>query len=650
MLRATSFFDPTLGRKGIKRTMPLWITHLIIWVMAMPVMLTNLVGNDYQNIPSAIDVSEYVYMTVFIGGTLMACFFCAVIAGVLNNYLMNARSTSFYHALPVERSTIFSTNLIVTLGVTLIPAALVGLMTWLVELSIGISGGGIYILKWWGIYALMCVFFTGFALLCIHVTGHVAAAPIIYLILNFTAVAVETVVRYIPTMFYYGVSAVSGLTWTCLSPIVHIYTYCQPQMDYEWVGEEHMATRLFFENAGYYGWLALAGVVMIGAAWLLYRMRHSEHAGEFIAIRPLRPVFKYAVTLGFTLILSIALYAISYMVRYGSDDPSALWFTVCMLVAGGIGYFGSEMLLRKSFRVWKIGLPGFAVCALLILLGGATLQFDFFGIESYIPDQSKVESLRIRPTYLDYDLNILPTDAAYAEAVELHELIISNEEENERVWNARHDGGPADELSWYTTWVRYYYTLTDGRVIEREYRLPVWKYDDEGDDFYYGLQDVFGYHRLLTSMSCDPVIVHRAYAEFFDEAHLWEIDHIYAHPYNGWSDVWSDVMIFSNGGEEPVFSNALYGALREAVRMDIESGALLGSDRYGKTVEPINEENLNFSLSMEFVKKIEGNGYNYRSHYFTVTPEAVHTYLLLTDPESYVTQQEYDEMAVRTVG
>lgn len=646
MLRATSFFDPTLGRKGIRRTMPLWITHLIIWVMAMPVMLANLVGNDYRNIPPAIEVSEYIYMTVFIGGTLMACFFCAVIAGVLNNYLMNARSTSFYHALPVERSTIFCTNLIVALGTTLIPAALVGLMTWLVELSMGITGGGIYILKWWGVYALLCIFFTGFALLCIHVTGHVAAAPIIYAILNFAAVAVEAVVRYIPTMFYYGVSAIGDLTWTGLSPIVHIYTYCEPRMHYEWVGEENIATRLFFENAGYYGWLALAGVLMAGAAWLLYRMRHSEHAGEFIAIRPLRPVFKYAVTLGFTLILSIALYAISYMVRYGSDKPNALWFTVCMLVAGAIGYFGSEMLLRKTFRVWKIGLPGFAVCAALILLGGATLQFDFFGVESYIPEQSKVESLLIRPTYLDYDLNILPTDAAYAEAVELHELIVRNEAENERIWNARYEGGPVDALSWHNTWIRYYYTLTDGRVIEREYHLPAWKYmDEKNNSFYNGVQDVFGYHRLLTSMSNDPVIVHRAYAEFFEEAHNWEIDHVYAHPYNGWSDA----MIFDNSGEEPVFSNALYGVLREAVRMDIESGALLGSEHYGKTIEPY-EKDPNFSLNIEFVRKSQGDDYNFCSKYFTVTPKAVHTYLLLTDPESYVTQQEYEEMAVRTIG
>ena len=134
MLSRTSFFDPTLGKKGLKRTMPLWVTHFIIWVMAMPVMLANVIGDNYRH-AEMLEISEYVYYTVFIGGTLMACFFCAVIAGVLNNYLMSARSTSFYHSMPVRRSTVFSTHLIVTLGSVLIPAAVVGLMTWLVELG-----------------------------------------------------------------------------------------------------------------------------------------------------------------------------------------------------------------------------------------------------------------------------------------------------------------------------------------------------------------------------------------------------------------------------------------------------------------------------------------------------------------------------------
>ena len=629
MLSRTSFFDPTLGKKGLKRTMPLWITHFIIWVMAMPVMLANVIGDNYRH-AEMLEISEYVYYTVFIGGTLMACFFCAVIAGVLNNYLMSARSTSFYHSMPVRRSTVFSTHLIVTLGSVLIPAAVVGLMTWLVELAMGVRGGGVYILKWWGMYGLMCLFFTGFALLCIHVTGHVAAAPIIYAILNFTAVAVEAVVRYIPTMFFYGVNNISDLTFTWLSPIWHIYSECRPVTHYDWVNDTHIATALEFEGIGYLFALAAVGILMTGLAWLLYRMRHSEHAGEFIAIRPLRPVFKYCVTLGFTLILSIVLYAISYMVRYGEDDPSALWFTVCMLISAAIGYFGSEMLLKKSFRVFKKGLPGFAVCVLLILLGGASLQFDLFGIETYIPKADDIAYVEVNAHYTDYTLKILPTDAAFQRAIELHQLIIDNEAENKDIWNARYSGGPVEDYSWNTTWVNYYYYLQDGSKVEREYRLPAWKY--RGNNYYQNVEDTFGYYRLLTDLHNDQVLVRRAYAIFFDDARLWNLQDVGVHPIDGWD----------NG--ELRFSNALYGQLREAVRMDIEAGSLLEGDRYLKygATEPMPVEEC-FSLSMDFGRENEEGYTDYRYHHFTVTPKAVHTWLLLADEDNYVTIEQYEQ-------
>ena len=192
MQRTASFFDRTLFFKGVKRTMPLWLTHFVIWVLAMPVMVANamdsVLGVNHTDI---LEIGEYVLYTVHIGGTLMSCFFCAVIAGVQNNYLMNARSTSFYHALPVRRSTIYTTNLLVTLSTTVLPAALVGLMTLGVEMTKGYGLGGLpALMQWMGIYMLQCLFFTGFANLCIHATGHVAAAPVIYAILNFTAVAV----------------------------------------------------------------------------------------------------------------------------------------------------------------------------------------------------------------------------------------------------------------------------------------------------------------------------------------------------------------------------------------------------------------------------------------------------------------------------
>ncbi|MDD6316031.1 MAG: hypothetical protein PUB63_03360, partial [Clostridia bacterium] len=134
MQSKTSFFDWTLARKGLRRIMPLWLTHLVIWVFAMPIMVVNL-GPNVGNI---LDMSEYIYYTVHIGGTLMAFFFCAAIVEVQNSYLCTARSVSFYHALPVRRGTIFCTNTLLTLAVLLVPMVLVAAMTLAIEYSLGL--------------------------------------------------------------------------------------------------------------------------------------------------------------------------------------------------------------------------------------------------------------------------------------------------------------------------------------------------------------------------------------------------------------------------------------------------------------------------------------------------------------------------------
>ncbi|MBR5285134.1 MAG: hypothetical protein IKU27_08825 [Clostridia bacterium] len=630
MQRTASFFDRTLFFKGVKRTMPLWLTHFVIWVLAMPVMVANamdsVLGVNHTDI---LEIGEYVLYTVHIGGTMMSCFFCAVIAGVQNNYLMNARSTSFYHALPVRRSTIYTTNLLVTLSTTVLPAALVGLMTLGVEMTKGYGLGGLpALMQWLGIYMLQCLFFTGFANLCIHATGHVAAAPVIYAILNFTAVAVEYVVRYIPTLFLYGLTYIGELRATKLSPIWHIYSHCGPDLIYENMEElRNVPVELSYKGMGYLVGLAVVGLVMMVLGWLLYRVRHSEQAGEIIAIKPLRPAFKYCVTLGFTLILSIVLYAVCYMARV-DNDSSPLWFTICMLVSAAIGYFGSEMLLQKSFRVWKKSRIGFLVCAVLICLGGASLRFDLFGVETYIPNADEVEHLVVDANYRGYDLDIYPDDAGYTDAVALHQLIVDNKEINREMRNARDNGGPVDTMTTHYMWVRFHYYLKNGMAVDREYLIPAWQYDSENDNIYAEIDDFLGYHAPLKALYDDQVFICRAFPSFFEEADQYEIYHVNVYPYNRYE-----------GKDELIFSNMLYGKLEEAVRKDIEAGTLIKEyEAYYKTVEPKEQqEEPWYDLNIDQRKPAEyGDGYQYDYHYFTVTPAAEHTYALLNDENNYI--------------
>jgi len=201
-----------------------------------------------------------------------------------------------------------------------------------------------------------------------------------------------------------------------------------------------------------------------------------------------------------------------------------------------------------------------------------------------------------------------------------------------------------EDYSWQNTWINIHYYLQDGSRVDREYRIPAWKY--RGDNYYQNVEDTFGYYRLLTDLHNDKVLVRRAYSIFFEDARLWTLNDVNVHPTNGWSES----MIFDNSGEM-IFSNALYGQLREAVRLDIESGHILEAEQYFKTVEPTPVEEA-FSLSMDFSRENEDGYDDYRYHYFTVTPKAVHTYLLLSDVENYISLEQYEQqiLDIREIG
>lgn len=614
MQSKTSFFDWTLARKGLRRTMPLWLTHLVIWVFAMPIMVVNL-GPNVGNI---LDMSEYIYYTVHIGGTLMAFFFCAAIVEVQNSYLCTARSVSFYHALPVRRGTIFCTNTLLTLAVLLVPMVLVAAMTLAIEYSLGLGGGLIYLVKWLGMYAAMCLFFTGFATLCSHITGHVAAAPILYVVLNFTVVVVEWVVRYIPTLFLYGVSFNGSTRLGWMSPIWHIYTECCPQMEYT---EDMQPLRLFYDGSGYLWGLALCGLVLLALAWLFYRRRQSESAGEFVAVPALRPVFKYCVTAGCTLLLSILFYAVSYQIR-SDARPSVPWYTVCMLIAGAIGYFGSEMVLRKSFRVFR-SWKGFAAAALVILLCGGVLGFDLLGVESYVPQASEVAYVELQSYYnQNFRAKVIPEDPCFDNVLALHRLILDNKETSQNLVYDWYAGTSGSEQYDYD-YIRLDYYMNDGSTVGREYYLPIAaEAENDGE-----IQDIFGYLALVDSIYETPEVIRRAYSVLWDDAPFYQLY------YGGvqLAGIWDD---------EDVLSYTVYADLLEALRADLLEGSLVSNrNDYYYSAEAEDGQRV-FCLNLEFERRSEEDPV-YRSYEFYVTPEAARTWAVLNDPASYQEQPDW---------
>ena len=64
-----------------------------------------------------------------------------------------------------------------------------------------------------------------------------------------------------------------------------------------------------------------------------------------------------------------------------------------MVAAGLAGYYIAEMLIRKSFNVFRAGAKDAAVVAGILVLFGIAMTFDLTGYESRVPKESDVKSV-----------------------------------------------------------------------------------------------------------------------------------------------------------------------------------------------------------------------------------------------------------------
>ena len=62
--------------------------------------------------------------------------------------------------------------------------------------------------------------------------------------------------------------------------------------------------------------------------------------------------------------------------QYRSSGSDSLPGTIlCMAAAGLVGYFAAEMLIKKSFRVFRAGAKGAAIVAGVLVLLGSGMSF-----------------------------------------------------------------------------------------------------------------------------------------------------------------------------------------------------------------------------------------------------------------------------------
>lgn len=502
---------------GIAFAFFLFLT-VISYLNNMAVRLADNRLGDAEEMAKEFLWSSGMTMTFFLG------FFCLVAGLACFSYIQFQRSTGMMHALPVSRECLFTTHYLAGLTLVYAPILLNFAVLFLGEAFIGITHLE-HALVWLAVSLVTALLLYSFTVFAGMFTGHMAAQTIFYLIFNLLAIFLETVIRNVFANFLYGYGYAGSTLINPLSPIVYI--------------EDLYAS--FARGVGSTGVLIgylIAGLLFTAAALLIYRRRRMEVAGDVISLKVMKPIFKYTVAFcASALIGSIFIHILNFRGSY-------VTYVISYLTGGFIGYFASEMLLRKTFRVFK-SIKGYLVFALVLVLLLTGLQFDFFGYETYVPKASEVQMMYVGGYYNDMarialnpdqynprehqyifndsqlmrnpprtlnedmlkdlrdSVGILEQPATLDKAIALHTYITTHRDEiDEARYAQRHEVGAEMQF----TSLSFIYLMKDGRTVLRSYYLPYFK--DNRSQLDLLLKDLYSSDEMLNKLhpilSCKP--------------------------------------------------------------------------------------------------------------------------------------------------
>ena len=486
MQSKTSFFNGTLFRKNLTRFWPLWGGASFLGSLFPLALLLQLVRRGGYQMGSPLSFTEFYYNVVTYGLPIISLIYAILCAMLVWSYLYNTRSVGMMHTLPITRKGLFATNFLSGMAMILIPYAVTGTLCILISLAYAAfdpAGLLVTILSVLG----ESFFYFATATFVAFMVGNAFALPAVYFLLHFLAVLLDWLLSMFAGNFIFGLDSYYSGVVEFLSPTVYLEqqvyvdcTYEEVRTFTEMTHTESYVSRLTavtLENAWLIGVYALVGVVFLALAYILYTRRRSESAGDVVAVGWMKPVFRFGVAALAALLGGQALYALFWSSFQDGRYYDALPMTVCMLVAGAIGYYAASMLLAKSLRVFRGSWKGLALVAAGCIALCCVLRFDLLGISRRVPEISQVEKVTFYAADNNYTFYSGEDDALLEQLRTLHKTIVEDQEyvrDYEDNWRGTLY---ADDTGTMTrTYIRLTYHLSNGLEVDRRYDLPLTKY------------------------------------------------------------------------------------------------------------------------------------------------------------------------------
>jgi len=430
----------TVLRKDIARFAPLWAIYLIGGLLVMMSMIAS--GSEdsaARSLASTIGPFSVINMI-----------YAALCAQMLFGDLFKSRMCNALHAMPLRRESWFLTHVTAGMLFSLVPHVIA-----VVLMSLILEEFWFVALYWLLGMTLEYLFFFGLAVFSVFCAGNRFAQVAVYGIINFASMIVAWFVDTIYEPLLYGVDLPDAV-YVPFCPVVQMCTstvllrFERIQTNIHYYENQIWEYKGLGEGWDYLILCAVLGVVLLVAALLLYRRRKLECAGNFIAVKPLEPVFQVVFTLCAGGVVS----------AFGEIFDGG--YIVYLVVGLVVGWFVAQMLLRRTVKVfqWKT----FLLLAVFgVVMGGSLLltQMDLLGVTRWVPKAEQVAVVEVNA-----GSQISTHSSNY--------LKMENSEQIQTVINAHdtiiQEGAVSRNNAPYRTFtIRY--TMKDGRQVSRTYQL-----------------------------------------------------------------------------------------------------------------------------------------------------------------------------------
>lgn len=469
MKSRTSSCKAAAFRKDITRFWPVWVGYILCLIIVQVLQ-----SNDDLDYWYAANMGE--------GISLMGIVnlgYGFVVAMMLFGDLFNSRMCNGIHSLPLKREHWFSAHVKAALLFSLVPTAL---MTAFSEIIIVLYSkmvaGWTVPLYWFAASNLQFLFFFGLAVFCVMCAGNRFGMAVVYGIVNFFSILIYLLVDKLYTPLLKGVVTMSG-PFELLCPVWQIANKRCMDFDRVETGKTFVHNgveqreyigqlKLVPEGWIYIGIIAVIGVLLLLLARQIYKKRHLECAGDFLAVRWLEAPFQVV----FTVLCAAAFHGV-FMIFFGVRTDTINVLHVIGLV---VGWFGGRMLLERSTRVFRVkNFVGFGLLTAVMALSLYVTWLDPMGIETWIPKVGETKSATLRMNYR----NGYTTEesAEIADLTRLHELALEQDlfvhpDYDDMFYNPTYgDHNAVQIILQYTTpngWLsqREYYVEAEGESAE----------------------------------------------------------------------------------------------------------------------------------------------------------------------------------------